>query len=82
MLVDSLISLKCIGGMENIPYYSLLLSIQNVIVGISHIEIHCAEYLEQWIDVSALGLILNELLSQYPAVKKHGINKYCFLIGK
>lgn len=45
--------------MENIPYFSLLLFTQNVFVGISHIEIHCAEYSEQWIDVSTLGLKLN-----------------------
>ena len=51
-------------------------------MGISHIEIHCAQYLEQWIDVSTLGLILSELVSEYLAVKKHGINKVCFLIGK
>ena len=44
-------------------------------MGISHIEIHCAQYLEQWIDVSTLGLILSELVSEYLAVKKHGI--YC-----
>ena len=61
---------------------TLLLSIQNVFMGISHIEIHCAQYSEQWIDVSTLGLILSELVSEYLAVKKHGINKVCFLIGK
>lgn len=69
--------------MENIPYYSTSLH-SKCVHGYqpSHIEIHCAQYLEQWIDVSTLGPILSELVSEYLAVKKHGINKVCFLIGK
>lgn len=69
--------------MKNIPYYSLPLLIQNVLVGVSHVEIHCAGYLEQWTDESTLGLILNELASDYPTPEKYGINKVrLFLIGK
>ena len=52
-------------------------------MGISHVEIHCAGYLEQWTDESTLGLILNELASDYPTLKKYRINKVrLFLIGK